>query len=129
LGRLTPGRDGAAATAAGGRHVPYGCWRTFMSFFCAARVLGGSGGAEGSGAPGKQLVYPSLPSVASVPRPMHSTPFQKSLLAPVPNGHTTRQKKCLVLDLDETLVHSSFKPIPNPDFVLEIELEGVMHKV
>ncbi len=34
-----------------------------------------------------------------------------------------------MLDLDETLVHSSFKPIPNPDFVLSIELEGVTHKV
>jgi len=38
-------------------------------------------------------------------------------------------KKTLVLDLDETLVHSSFKPIPDPDFVMSIELENVIHKV
>jgi hypothetical protein len=38
-------------------------------------------------------------------------------------------KKVLVLDLDETLVHSSFKPIPNADFVISIELEGVIHRV
>lgn len=38
-------------------------------------------------------------------------------------------KKCLVLDLDETLVHSSFKKIPSPDFVIEIELDGVRHPV
>ena len=38
-------------------------------------------------------------------------------------------KKTLVLDLDETLVHSSFKPIPNADFVLSIDLEGVIHRV
>ena len=38
-------------------------------------------------------------------------------------------KKCLVLDLDETLVHSSFKPIPNPDYVLPIEIEGTTHHV
>jgi carboxy-terminal domain RNA polymerase II polypeptide A small phosphatase len=30
----------------------------------------------------------------------------------------------LVLDLDETLVHSSFKPIDNPDIILPVEIEG-----
>ena len=29
-----------------------------------------------------------------------------------------------MLDLDETLVHSSFRPIPNPDFVIPVEIEG-----
>lgn len=29
-------------------------------------------------------------------------------------------KKTLVLDLDETLVHSSFKPIPNPDYIIPV---------
>lgn len=38
-------------------------------------------------------------------------------------------RKCLVLDLDETLVHSSFKPIPNPDFIVPVEIEDVVHKV
>jgi len=38
-------------------------------------------------------------------------------------------KKCLVLDLDETLVHSSFKPIPNPDFIIPVEIEEQVHKV
>jgi RNA polymerase II subunit A small phosphatase-like protein len=33
-------------------------------------------------------------------------------------------KKTLVLDLDETLVHSSFKPIPNPDYIIPVEIEG-----
>lgn len=45
-------------------------------------------------------------------------------LAPAQKG-----MKCLVLDLDETLVHSSFKPIPDPDFNIEIELEGSIHRV
>ena len=38
-------------------------------------------------------------------------------------------KKCLVLDLDETLIHSSFKPVPNPDFIIPVEIEGVVHSV
>jgi len=39
------------------------------------------------------------------------------------------RKKTLVLDLDETLVHSSFKPIPNPDFIIPVEIEDQVHKV
>jgi len=38
-------------------------------------------------------------------------------------------KKCLVLDLDETLVHSSFKPIPKPDFIIPVEIDRVVHHV
>ena len=29
-----------------------------------------------------------------------------------------------MLDLDETLVHSSFKPIPSPDYIIPVEIEG-----
>ncbi|KAJ3087842.1 hypothetical protein HK100_008223 [Physocladia obscura] len=38
-------------------------------------------------------------------------------------------KKCLVLDLDETLVHSSFKAVPNADFVIPIEIDNQFHNV
>ncbi|CEF65597.1 NLI interacting factor domain and Dullard phosphatase domain, eukaryotic and HAD-like domain-containing protein [Strongyloides ratti] len=38
-------------------------------------------------------------------------------------------KKCLVIDLDETLVHSSFLPVQNADFIIPVEIEGVQHKV
>jgi RNA polymerase II subunit A small phosphatase-like protein len=41
-----------------------------------------------------------------------------------PKRERDADKKTLVLDLDETLVHSSFKPIANPDLVLEVEIEG-----
>eukprot|EP01087_Luapelamoeba_hula_P020524 TRINITY_DN7011_c0_g1_i1.p1 TRINITY_DN7011_c0_g1~~TRINITY_DN7011_c0_g1_i1.p1 ORF type:complete len:264 (+),score=38.03 TRINITY_DN7011_c0_g1_i1:190-981(+) len=38
-------------------------------------------------------------------------------------------KKCLVLDLDETLVHSSFKPISNADFIVPVEIEDQVYQV
>merc|ERR1719167_378466 len=38
-------------------------------------------------------------------------------------------KKCIVIDLDETLVHSSFKPISNADFIVPVEIDGTIHQV
>eukprot|EP00937_MAST-01D_sp_MAST-1D-sp2_P001936 g1936.t1 len=60
---------------------------------------------------------------------------------PSADGPSTRQflipplqaglqgKKCLVLDLDETLVHSSFKPTVSPDYIIPVDIEGTVHKV
>jgi RNA polymerase II subunit A small phosphatase-like protein len=39
------------------------------------------------------------------------------------------EKKCLVLDLDETLVHSSFKPTTNPDYIIPVDIDGTIHQV
>ena len=38
-------------------------------------------------------------------------------------------KKTLILDLDETLVHSSFVPFQNNDIILEVELESVIYNI
>jgi len=40
-----------------------------------------------------------------------------------------RDKKCLVIDLDETLVHSSFKAVDKCDFIVPVEIENVVHNV
>jgi len=38
-------------------------------------------------------------------------------------------KPTMVIDLDETLVHSSFKPISNADFIVPVEIDGTIHQV
>ncbi|KAI9569634.1 HAD-like domain-containing protein, partial [Boletus coccyginus] len=51
----------------------------------------------------------------------------RPLLPPIAPQHAGR--KCLVLDLDETLVHSSFKSIQHADYVVPVEIEYHWHNV
>eukprot|EP00037_Helgoeca_nana_P014549 m.135524 g.135524 ORF g.135524 m.135524 type:complete len:244 (+) comp22603_c0_seq1:135-866(+) len=65
------------------------------------------------------------------------TPVQQNAIAATsegtgllpPQAKEHEGKICLVLDLDETLVHSSFKPVPNADYVVPIEIDGQAHHV
>ncbi|CAB1315161.1 unnamed protein product [Coregonus sp. 'balchen'] len=76
--------------------------------------------------------------------PQPTPPAQDTLLPPEDNGtidkvpgtsllpEVTPQdegKICVVIDLDETLVHSSFKPVSNADFIVPVEIEGTTHQV
>ncbi|KAG7105328.1 phosphatase PSR2 like protein [Verticillium longisporum] len=56
-----------------------------------------------------------------------SEPQRISLLPPI--APEFKGKKCLVLDLDETLVHSSFKILHQADFTIPVEIEGNYHNV
>ncbi|KAG2113037.1 NIF-domain-containing protein [Suillus discolor] len=59
--------------------------------------------------------------------PMGSDGKPWPLLPPIAPKHAG--KKCLVLDLDETLVHSNFMPVPDPDFVVPVEIENHWHNM
>ncbi|XP_012256490.1 carboxy-terminal domain RNA polymerase II polypeptide A small phosphatase 1 [Athalia rosae] len=84
---------------------------------CLGRGRGGSSkSSKASSLQGDGRISPSLGS--SSPR---------FLLPPV--RHQDMHKKCMVIDLDETLVHSSFKPINNADFVVPVEIDGTVHQV
>lgn len=49
-------------------------------------------------------------------------------LLPAPSDEDA-SKPCLVLDLDETLVHSSFTPISSADFEIPLDMQGEPHTV
>lgn len=52
---------------------------------------------------------------------------EQPLLPPLSQVHANRV--CCVIDLDETLVHSSFRPIANADFKVPVEIDGNVHQV
>ncbi|TID07474.1 putative phosphatase PSR2 [Colletotrichum higginsianum] len=81
-------------------------------------------------APTSQQLPPPPPGPApnaSAPIDTASEPEQKFLLPPI--APEFKGKKCLVLDLDETLVHSSFKILHQADFTIPVEIEGNYHNV
>lgn len=61
------------------------------------------------------------------PIPEEKPDLHKYLLPPRRPGD--EERKCVIIDLDETLVHSSFKPVSNADFVVPVEIDGVVHQV
>ncbi|KAG1841645.1 HAD-like domain-containing protein, partial [Suillus tomentosus] len=59
--------------------------------------------------------------------PMGSDGKSWPLLPPIAPKHVG--KKCLVLDLDQTLVHINIMPIPDPDFVVPVQIEHQWHNM
>ncbi|TVY64321.1 putative phosphatase PSR2 [Lachnellula suecica] len=81
-----------------------------------------------------EAAKPVLPPPPPVPQPGPSEEpgnaveqKQQWLLPPI--APRFQGKKCLVLDLDETLVHSSFKILHQADFTIPVEIEGQYHNV
>ncbi|KAM0716293.1 hypothetical protein Q7P37_007738 [Cladosporium fusiforme] len=86
----------------------------------AGAVAGAGIFAAGAGVAAGQASHEA--SAVSTPEPA-----QKWLLPPITSQFSG--KKCLVLDLDETLVHSSFKILHQADFTIPVEIEGQYHNV
>ena len=76
-----------------------------------------AGSAASAGSAGSDLFFP--------PAPPPAPPFEgPPVIGPRSPADASLGKKTLVLDLDETLVHSSFRPVPNADFVIPVEIDG-----
>jgi RNA polymerase II subunit A small phosphatase-like protein len=76
--------------------------------------------------PTASAAEPPPPTASQLPTSDISLQLSKKFLLPPLDKPG---QKCLVLDLDETLVHSSFQKIDDSDFEIEILLEGQRHKV
>ncbi|KAI9257556.1 HAD-like domain-containing protein [Helicostylum pulchrum] len=68
-------------------------------------------------------------STSPVPLSPQTSPVGPAAWLLPPLANEDNERKCLVLDLDETLVHSSFKIISNPDFVVPVEIDNQYHNV
>ena len=64
----------------------------------------------------------NVPVTSEAEHQEHSKPSKRKILRP--QSPRSQGKKTLVLDLDETLVHSSFKPPNDPSLILNVEIEG-----
>jgi len=89
----------------------------FSSFFCC---FGNNNNNNNNNPPTNCQVPP-------VEENGNPRPTERYLLPAMRNQDADR--KCVVIDLDETLVHSSFKPISNADFIVPVEIDGTVHQV
>ena len=96
-----------------------------------------------------QIKYQKSPDIITQVNPLYLNNFMQPInphqLAFTPTNHTKisenkkmllpqkskefLNKKTLILDLDETLVHSSFVPFENNDIVLNVEFEGMLYNI
>ena len=75
------------------------------------------------------FIQPMNPHKSSFTPTNHSSIYQEdTFLLPQKSPEFT-DKKTLILDLDETLVHSSFTPFEKNDIVLNVDFDGIMYNI
>lgn len=79
--------------------------------------------------PGPIPAVPNPPTTSAETPPVFAAEQQAQRFLLPPQAPEFKGKKCLVLDLDETLVHSSFKILHQADFTIPVEIEGNYHNV
>ena len=67
------------------------------------------------------------PRAFSTPKNNKSSVYKSKLLPE--KSHANLTKKTLLLDLDETLVHSSFMPFDKSDIILKVEFDEMMYNI
>lgn len=70
-----------------------------------------------------------VPAIAAAAPPVPELEPEKQQWLLPPAKPPLKGRKCLILDLDETLVHSSFKILNQADFTIPVEIEGQYHNV
>jgi len=73
------------------------------------------------------LPVEDAPKNSSVSTPKLMAPWRPNQLLPPLMEHK-KGRKCLILDLDETLVHSSFQPV-ECDFKIPVDIEGIIRTI
>lgn len=101
------------------------------SLFTAFRVWPEKGAGRSAGSRAQRTSFSSVgisaPQTAATDRPRPPEYSGPPLLPPQRKEHEGRPS--LVLDLDETLVHSSFVEIENYAFIIPVEIEGTIHTI
>ena len=94
-----------------------------------------------------QFKYINVPDIITQAKPSYLNNFIRPInlrelsLTPISNSKNIDEyllppkseefsnKKTLILDLDETLVHSSFTPFQKNDIILEVDFDGVIYNI
>ena len=75
------------------------------------------------------FIQPINPHKSALTPTNHSNKFSSNEMLLPKKSDEFLNKKTLVLDLDETLVHSSFTPFEKNDIILNVDFEGVLYNI
>ena len=75
------------------------------------------------------LIQPMNPHQSAFTPTNHSKLSKEEIFLLPQKAPEFSNKKTLILDLDETLVHSSFTPFENNDIILDVDFDGMMYNI